>query len=181
MNLGAFTAAILFTNETGSDNIDDFAGLIQKRPALTLLLSVCLLNLAGLPVPPAGFFAKVFIFSAGLNNSSNFLGIPIGLFLVGVALITSIPAVYYYTRVVIKMIVREPSDVVAALPERRRFLGSQQDGPMIALTVCVLIIFATGTTVVNPVMSFAHKAVSPMLPNSDKLSPIGALPGSLTK
>jgi hypothetical protein len=52
---------------------------------------------------------------------------------------------------------------------------------MIALTVCVLIIFATGTTVVNPVMSFAHKAVSPMLPNSDKLSPIGALPGSLTK
>jgi NAD(P)H-quinone oxidoreductase subunit 2 len=181
MNLGAFAAAILFTNETGSDKIDDYAGLLHKRPALTLLLSVCLLNLAGLPVPPAGFFAKVFIFSAGVNGSYAFAGIPLGLLLVAIALVTSVPAVYYYTRVVIKMIVREPSDVVAALGDRRKFLGSQQDGPMIALALCVLIICATGTMVVNPVMTFAHKSVSPILPTADKYSPIGALPGQLIK
>ena len=31
MNLGAFAGAILFSNETGSDSINDFAGLIKKR------------------------------------------------------------------------------------------------------------------------------------------------------
>ncbi len=60
MNLGAFAGAILFANETGSDNINDLAGLMRKRPLLAIGLSICLVNLAGLPIPPAGFLAKVF-------------------------------------------------------------------------------------------------------------------------
>jgi NAD(P)H-quinone oxidoreductase subunit 2 len=176
MNLGAFAGAILFTNETGSDNIDDFAGLIRKRPGLALLLSVCLLNLAGLPIPPAGFFAKIFIFGAGLAIPLTIGDIPIGWILVPIALLTTVPAIYYYTRVVIKMIVREPSDVVAALPEHRRYIDSPQGGPHLALSLCVLIIFATGTTLVDPVMNFAHSSIRPVLPSSERYNPIGALP-----
>lgn len=176
MNLGAFAAAILFTNETGSDNIDDFSGLIRKRPALAILLSICLFNLAGLPIPPAGFFAKVFIFGAGLTIPLTVADIPLGWIMVGVALLTTIPGIYYYTRVVIKMIVREPSDVVAALPEHRKFVGSPQGGPILALGLCVLAIIATGTTVIDPVMTFAHNSVRPILPMSERYNPIGSLP-----
>src|SRR5581483_8564313 len=82
MNLGAFTGAILFANEVGSDNIDDMAGLIRKRPWLAVLLSVCLLNLAGLPVPPAGFFAKAFVFWSGVQMFS-----PLGWTMVAVDLV----------------------------------------------------------------------------------------------
>jgi len=176
MNLGAFAGAILFTNETGSDRIDDFSGLIRKRPGLALLLSICLLNLAGLPIPPAGFFAKVFIFGAGLTIPITVGDVSVGWILVGTALLTTVPAIYYYTRVVIKMIVREPSDVVAALPEHRKYVGSPQSGPILALGLCVLAIIATGTTVVNPVMNFAHSSVRPVLPMSERYNPIGSLP-----
>ena len=137
MNLGAFAGAILFSNETGSDDINDMDGYIHKRPWRALLLSVCLINLAGLPLPPAGFFAKVFIFGAGLKTSANLAGVSLGWLLVGVALLTSIPAVYYYTRVVIKMIVREPSAKVALLPDRPEILASPQMPVIIVLTTCV--------------------------------------------
>ena len=105
MNLGAFAAAIMIENETGSDRIEDMAGLIRKRPLLALAMTVCLLNLAGLPIPPAGFFAKVFVFTAGAQIADPLFGLPIGWLLVIVALITSVPAVYYYSRVIIMMIV----------------------------------------------------------------------------
>jgi NAD(P)H-quinone oxidoreductase subunit 2 len=176
MNLGAFAGAILFTNETGSDQIDDFSGLVKKRPGLTLLLSVCLLNLAGLPLPPAGFFAKIFIFGAGLTVPLTVGGVPVGWVLVAVALLTTVPAIYYYTRVVIKMVVREPSQVVAALPEHRKFVGSPQSGPMLALGLCVVIILITSTTVVDHCMSFADSSIRPILPHLEKYNPVSALP-----
>jgi NAD(P)H-quinone oxidoreductase subunit 2 len=176
MNLGAFAGAILFTNETGSDDINDYAGLIKKRPGLTLLLSICLLNLAGLPLPPAGFFAKIFIFGAGLTINLNIGGMPIGWILVGVALLTTVPAIYYYTRVVIKMVVREPSSAVASLPDHRKFVGSSQSGPMLALGIGVVIIIATSTTIVDPCITFAHDAIRSLVPGQERVNPVGALP-----
>jgi NAD(P)H-quinone oxidoreductase subunit 2 len=185
MNLAAFAGAILFTNETGSDRIDDYAGLIKKRPVLAVLLSIALFNLAGLPIPPAGFFAKFFIFSAGANMPLHIGHLSIGYLLVGIALITSVPAIYYYTRVAIKMIVREPSEVVAALPERRKSLASPQDGPIVALAMCVVAIVLAGTTAVDPVVTFAHDSVRSILPGAapekDKTAPISALPGKIAQ
>jgi NAD(P)H-quinone oxidoreductase subunit 2 len=165
MNLGAFTGAILFANEVGTDNIDDMAGLIRKRPWLAVLLAVCLLNLAGLPVPPAGFLAKVFVFWAGFQMYSN-----LGYMMVVAALLTSIPAIYYYTRVVIKMVVAEPSDAVQALPENRQVRGDSEAGPKLAMALSILgIIF--GTFWVNPLMDFSSKAIA-----SVKAPTIGSLP-----
>ena len=176
MNLGAFAGAILFTNETGSDRIDDFAGLIRKRPVLAIFLSICLFNLAGLPVPPAGFFAKIFIFTAGVNMPLYMGGFPVGNLLVGIGLLTSIPAIYYYSRVAIKMIVREPSELVSALPDRPRFVGSRQDGPHFALLVCVVAIFLAGTNYIDPIMSFAQASIRPISPGNERPMPIGLLP-----
>ncbi len=171
MNLGAFAGAILFSNETGSDRIDDYAGLIRKRPVVAVLTSICLLNLAGLPIPPAGFLAKLFIFKAGLSLNDPIAGpaysstmyqhhaitsMPLGWILVTVALVTSIPAIYYYTRVVIKMIVPEPSEKVANLPATRAFVGSDQFGPQFALAICTIAILLAGIAV-DPLMDISKK------------------------
>lgn len=155
MNLGAFTAATLFQNETGTDDIDAMAGLVKKRPWLTLGLTICLLNLAGLPIPPAGFLAKFFVFWSGIQMSSM-----LGYLMVGTALVTSVPAIYYYTRVAIKMIVREPSDVVAKLPESRRPQADPQVPPMLALSLTVAGIVAA-SFMVTPLMNFSAQAVEP--------------------
>ena len=171
MNLGAFAGAILFSNETGSDNIDDFDGYMRKRPWKALLLSLCLINLAGLPIPPAGFLGKVLIFGAGLGITTSFNGISLGWVLVGVALLTSVPAVFYYTRVVIKMIVREPSAVVAALPERPEYLASPQEPITAVLAVSVFALFAVGTTAVSSVMHLSQWAVQPLISVSGDRSP----------
>ena len=154
MNLGAFTGAIMFSNETGSDNIDELAGLVRKRPWLAVMLSICLLNLAGLPVPPAGFLAKVFIFWAGIQMYST-----LGYFLVAAALITSVPAVYYYTRVVIVMVVKDPSPKVEAMPDTRPRLADPQAGLFFAMAVSILGIIA-GSFAVNSLVDFSGKAVS---------------------
>jgi NAD(P)H-quinone oxidoreductase subunit 2 len=154
MNLGAFTAAILIENEIGTDNIDDLAGLLRKRPWVAIGLSLCLLNLAGLPVPPAGFLAKVFIFWSGFQMNTYF-----GTLLVIVALITSVPAVYYYTRVVIMMVVKEPSDRIAALPDRRPRTARPQMATALALVIAIIGI-TVGTVAVNPLMSFSTNASS---------------------
>ncbi len=156
MNLGAFTGAIMFSNETGTDRIDDYAGLFRKRPWLATGIAICLINLAGLPIPPAGFFAKAFIFWSGLAMAS-----PLGYALVGVALVTSVPAIYYYMRVAIKMVVREPSEAVKQLPDGRKQMASSQSGPIVALALCVAGILL-GSITVNPIMGVAREAVAPI-------------------
>lgn len=162
MNLGAFAGAILVSNETGSDRIEDYAGLIRKRPLITIGMGLCLLNLAGLPIPPAGFFAKVFVFTAGAQIDRLFMGMPLGWVLVATALITSVPAIYYYTRVVILMIVPEPSERVAALAgaqQPRPWVGSPQEAPALALIICTAIVAAAGTISVNSLMNVASYSV----------------------
>ncbi|HEY9786793.1 MAG TPA: NADH-quinone oxidoreductase subunit NuoN [Candidatus Obscuribacterales bacterium] len=182
MNLGAFAGAIMFSNETGSDNIDDYAGLIRKRPLLALGIGVCLLNLAGLPIPPAGFFAKFFIFWSGLGLTTPMgtltigttpVAVTLGGLVVAVALITSVPAIFYYSRVVIKMIVKPPSELVEALPQRRAYIDSPQEAPALALAVCLIVITATGTTFIDPVMKFSRESVRPLISAPEGQSPLG--------
>lgn len=47
MNLGAFLCVTLFSLKTGTDEINEYSGLYQKDPFLTLCLSICLLSWAG--------------------------------------------------------------------------------------------------------------------------------------
>lgn len=158
MNLGAFAAATMIENEVGSDDMNDWCGIIRKRPWTTVAMTVCLLNLAGLPVPPAGFLAKFFVFWSGLQIGGDY-AFPLGPLLVGFGLITSIPAVFYYTRVAIKMIVKEPSSMVEALPERRLPLADSQVGPILAM-FATLVGIVVCSTQVTPLMQISLSAVS---------------------
>ena len=90
-NLGAFSGIIALANLTGGEKIEDFRGLGRRAPLLSAGTALCLLSLAGIP-PMAGFWSKIFIFTAawGLNQS----------WLVIVALINSIVSLVYYGRIV---------------------------------------------------------------------------------
>jgi len=96
--------------------------------------------------------------------------------LIAVALATSIPAIYYYTQVVIKMIVDKPSAKVEAMPQEKAYIDSPQEAPALALAMCLIVIVATGTTAVDPVMKFSKEAVKPLIARpSTGASPVSLL------
>src|SRR5437868_8768644 len=90
-NLGAFSGIIALADLTGGDRIEDFRGLWRRAPLLSVGTALCLLSLAGIP-PVAGFWSKVFIFTAAWGLGQNWLVI--------IALLNSIVSLVYYGRVV---------------------------------------------------------------------------------
>jgi NADH-quinone oxidoreductase subunit N len=63
MNLGAFSIIALIRNQTFSEEIDDYKGLIHQAPLLAIGMAICLFSLLGIP-PLGGFYGKFFIFAA---------------------------------------------------------------------------------------------------------------------
>jgi NADH-quinone oxidoreductase subunit N len=98
-NLGAFIAIIAISNKINSDEIADYSGMVRRAPLFALALALCLISLTGIP-PTAGFMAKIYIFSAGVNADL--------LWLVIIAVINSVISAYYYLRVVRVMFLGEP-------------------------------------------------------------------------
>ncbi|MBI2995770.1 MAG: NADH-quinone oxidoreductase subunit NuoN [Candidatus Melainabacteria bacterium] len=103
MNLGAFLCIIAFGNEHDSDLISDYAGLAKINPLLAFAFAICLFNLAGLPIPPAGFIAKFLLFKASFEAGT------VGIILGSIALVTTILSIYYYSYIAKLMIVDSPS------------------------------------------------------------------------
>ncbi len=93
-NMGAFIAAIAFSNATGSDEIKDYAGLSRRSPALAAMMAVFMLSLVGIP-PLAGFTGKYYLFSAAIEQG--------WIWLVVIAILTSVISLYYYVGVVRQM------------------------------------------------------------------------------
>jgi NADH-quinone oxidoreductase subunit N len=93
-NMGAFITAIAFSNNTGSDRIKDYAGLSRRSPALAAMMAVFMLSLVGIP-PLAGFMGKYYLFFAAIEQRY--------IWLVVVAILTSVISLYYYLGVVRQM------------------------------------------------------------------------------
>ncbi len=93
-NMGAFISVIVFAQKTGSEQIADYSGLSRRSPVLAAFLSIFLLSLAGIP-PLAGFFGKYYVFLAAIEQG--------WLWLVLIALLTSVVALYYYAYVIWRM------------------------------------------------------------------------------
>jgi NADH-quinone oxidoreductase subunit N len=90
-NLGAFVAIIALSNKTGTDKIDDYAGMGKRAPFIASAFSLCLFSLTGLP-PTAGLIAKLYIFNGAVQGGL--------LWLVIIAVINSCVSAYYYLRVI---------------------------------------------------------------------------------
>jgi NADH-quinone oxidoreductase subunit N len=92
----------------GAWDLDRFAGLHRRHPVLALVMTLFLVSLAGIP-PTAGFIGKLLIFKTAVGVKVY------GLAVLGV--LSSVLGAYYYLRVVVYMIMREP--VGAAEPPAR--------------------------------------------------------------
>src|ERR1041384_5707626 len=98
-NLAAFgVIALLGARDRDNDELRDYAGLWYSHPALSALMTVCLLSLGGLP-PTAGFLGKWYIFSAAV--SAGYYGLAV------IGVLTSVISVFFYLRVVVMMYLQE--------------------------------------------------------------------------
>lgn len=93
-NLAAFGIVAIFWRKTGSDQIEDYAGLSRRSPYLALGMLIAFLSLAGMP-PFGGFVAKVLVFAAAVEADMVWLAF--------VGVLNSIIGLYYYL-VVLKVV-----------------------------------------------------------------------------
>lgn len=100
MNLAAFAIAAFLERATGSQRIDDYAGLIGTAPAVTVAMVVAFASLVGLP-PLAGFLGKFAAFAVLAEAAT-----PLTMTLLLVAAINTVLSLVYYWRVVRTMCLR---------------------------------------------------------------------------
>jgi NADH-quinone oxidoreductase subunit N len=128
--VGAF-GVIAWLGRRGDERLllDDWAGLASRHPAAALCMTVFLLSLGGIP-PFAGFFGKFYVFRAAMQAWNGQL-----LWLVVVAVLSSLASVYYYLRVIMAMYFRE----VSREPQPRRSAAQA-----VALLVAAMFVLEMG-------------------------------------
>jgi len=84
-------------------NLENYAGLGRKNPALAAVMAVAMLSFTGVP-PTLGFFGKFYLFRTVVEGGF------IGLALIGV--FTSLISAYYYLRVIVVMYMQDGEPVV---------------------------------------------------------------------
>jgi len=113
-NLGAFACVALLRNRTGSENLADMAGMVQREPAIVVALVICLLSLLGLP-PLAGFAAKFQVFAVLYDAGRHASNLPILQYayfgLLALAAINTVISAGYYLKVLRVMVLDTPDDV----------------------------------------------------------------------
>ncbi len=98
MNLGAFAVVLAVARKTRSAEIRSWGGLFEYAPGLTVLMTVFLFSLAGIP-PLGGWLAKFVVFRALLQPDLTAGGVALAV-VVGV---NSVIALYYYANVAKEM------------------------------------------------------------------------------
>lgn len=119
---------MLVAAEAGPE-LADFAGLSQRRAASAWMLVVMLVSLVGIP-PLAGFFGKLYLFSAAVEGGLTAW--------VVVAVLTSVVSAGYYLRIVRAAFFGE---VVEGGEPRSRVRGA---GTVGAVALCVVLTAAAG-------------------------------------
>lgn len=97
--IGSFAVFRIVSTYRNDESIEAFNGLGKGNKLLTFAMTIAMLSLAGIP-PLAGFFAKYYIFVSTLK--SGFV------WLVVVAVLSSLVGVYYYFKILIAMYFKHP-------------------------------------------------------------------------
>jgi len=138
-NLGAFVVAIAFELQTGSSEIKDYSGLSRTSPTLSFLMMIFLLSLVGIP-PLAGFVGKYFLFAAAIEKKL--------IWLVVIAVLTSVVSLYYYVGVIREMYFHKKEG------GEKIFLPF---GIKLALLICIIGVILVGLFP-NPFLNLASQA-----------------------
>ena len=113
--------------KSGRETITSYKGLAKQNPFLAWTLAIALFSLAGIP-PTAGFFGKIFLLKAGASKGD--------LFLITIAALNMIIALYYYLRVIRAMFMDESEE---SIPKMHSGLSLK-----FALVICLAGILFTG-------------------------------------
>jgi NADH-quinone oxidoreductase subunit N len=100
-NVGIFAVVISQSRRGRGDLIQDYTGLSQTSPFLSLAMSIFLLSLVGIP-PFAGFAGKLYLFGSAIQGGFTWLAI--------LGVINSVVSLYYYFYVVRHMYLLPPTE-----------------------------------------------------------------------
>jgi NADH-quinone oxidoreductase subunit N len=104
MNLGAFAVVIAVARKTRSGEISSFGGLFEYAPGLTVLMTIFMFSLAGIP-PLAGWLAKFVVFRSVLDAATPW-AVTLGV----IAAVNSVIALFYYASIAREMWMRPTPD-----------------------------------------------------------------------
>jgi len=126
-NLAAFGVVSVIFNASGKENMQDYNGLYKTNPKLSLLMTLALFSLAGIP-PVAGFFGKFFLFTSAASKGYYIL--------VLIAVLNATISLYYYLKVIKAMFIDKNDQPIAYF---------KTDGlAKTALIICLMGIVVTG-------------------------------------
>ena len=101
-NLAVFAViSVVEQNNGGTTERSSLAGFYETNPRLSFLMTLALFSLAGIP-PFAGMFSKFFVFMAAAQQGSFW-----AYFVVFVALVNTVPSLYYYLLIVKEMYIKK--------------------------------------------------------------------------
>ena len=138
-NFGAWAVVVALEKAEGKGlDLDDYAGLGRKYPALAVAMTVFMLSFAGFP-PTVGFVGKFYLFRTAIE--AGFVDLAV------IGVLASLVSVYYYLRVVVYMFMR-PGE-----PEARREGWLALTWGVMAVAVMALGLFAA------PIFRWATQAL----------------------
>lgn len=141
---GSFAVLSFLDRKPEGVLLEDLRGLFTRSPLLAVILTVCLLTLAGIP-PTAGFFAKFYVFKVAYE--AGFYG------LIGVGLIMAIFSAYYYLRIIgLIFIEREVENDQTRWSNRAALIGCVCLGAVVWLSIypAPLLDYVQALATVNP-------------------------------
>ncbi len=135
MNLGAFAVVALVRDALGTEEIADYAGLLQRSPWVAIAFSILLVSLVGLP-PLAGFLGKFAVF-AGLARAYSETGETYLAALLVIGCLNTALSLFYYVRVIKTMTIDQASPDTTPLSYP---IGRLQVGFLWCITLPVLLL-----------------------------------------
>ena len=108
-NLAVFAVISVVEQNHGTTERSALAGFYETNPRLSLLMTLALFSLAGIP-PFAGMFSKFFVFMAAAQQGSFW-----AYFVVFVALVNTVPSLYYYLLIVKEMYIKKTTTPLPAI------------------------------------------------------------------
>ena len=163
-NLGVF-GCIIALRRRGivGDRLEDLNGLMKKAPGLTVMMTIFLLSLGGIPAT-AGFIGKFYLFAGLIESGSPWL-----VRLAILAVLMSVVSLYYYIRFIRAMYIEaetEPQPVRMAAPLR------------VAMVAAAVLVVFIGIYP-QPAITFTQRAAAtPGFRTFDKPAPSAIQPAS---
>ena len=130
-NMAVFTIiGIIEEHNNGTTEMESYNGLYSTNPKLSLIMTLALFSLGGIP-PFAGMFSKFFVFMSAVEQGNT-----LSYAIVFIALINTVVSLYYYLLIVKAMYINKTDK---ALPTFKSDVNTK-----VALTICTAGILLLG-------------------------------------